>query len=225
MYLRPWARHIVTQEEGDAMIRPMDRAEIKEALFDIHEDKAPGPDGFSSGFLKAAWPIIGNEITAAVQDFFHTRKLLKQINATVLSLIPKVASPNTISEFRPITCCNVLYKVITKIIVRRMHGVMDKIVSPVQNAFVSGRRISSNILLAQELFFGYNRRNLPPRCALKVDLRKAYDTLEWDFILVMLRLFGFVARFIPWIEECISSTYFSVSINGNSMVSFLVQEG
>ncbi|KAL0319981.1 UNVERIFIED_CONTAM: hypothetical protein Sradi_5259600 [Sesamum radiatum] len=185
MYFKPWARHIVTQEEGDAMIRPMDRAEIEEALFDIHEDKAPVLNGFSSGCFKAAWPIVGDEITAAVQDFFHTGKLLKQVNATVLSLIPKVASPNIISEFRPITCYNVLYKVITKIIVRRMHGVMDKIVSPVQNAFVPGRHISSNILQAQELFFGYNHQNLQPRCALIVDLRKAYDTLEWDFILMM----------------------------------------
>ncbi|KAL0404397.1 UNVERIFIED_CONTAM: hypothetical protein Sradi_2080500, partial [Sesamum radiatum] len=63
-----------------------------------------------------------------------------------------------------------------------MHGVMGKLVNPSQNAFVPGRRISYNILLSQELFSCYNRRNVPPRCALKVDLRKAYDTLEWDFV-------------------------------------------
>ncbi|KAL0378338.1 UNVERIFIED_CONTAM: hypothetical protein Sradi_3139300 [Sesamum radiatum] len=89
MYLRPWASYIVTQEEGDATIRPVDRAEIKETLFDIHEDKGPDPDGFTSGFFEAAWPIVGDDITTTVQDFFHTGKLLKLVNATVLNLIPK----------------------------------------------------------------------------------------------------------------------------------------
>ncbi|KAL0455385.1 UNVERIFIED_CONTAM: hypothetical protein Slati_0877700 [Sesamum latifolium] len=95
-----------------------------------------------------------------------------------------------------------------------MKGVLDKIISPSQNAFVPGRRISNNILLGQELFHGYNRQQLPPRCALKIDLRKAYDTLEWDFILAMLQLFGFPPKLIQWIEECISSTSFSIALNG-----------
>ncbi|KAL0455526.1 UNVERIFIED_CONTAM: hypothetical protein Slati_0891800 [Sesamum latifolium] len=74
------------------MSRPVDREEFKEAKFDIAEDKAPGPDGFSSGFYKAAWSVIGDEITGAVQDFFRTGKLLKQVNATILSLIPKLVA-------------------------------------------------------------------------------------------------------------------------------------
>ncbi|KAL0407814.1 UNVERIFIED_CONTAM: hypothetical protein Sradi_1715800 [Sesamum radiatum] len=94
------------------------------------------------------------------------------------------------------------------------HGVIGKLVNPSQNAFVPGRRISYNILLAQELFSGYNRRNLPPRCALKVDLRKVYDTLEWDFVYVSLRLFGFPERMISWIQECLSTTAYSVSLYG-----------
>ncbi|KAL0455256.1 UNVERIFIED_CONTAM: LINE-1 reverse transcriptase [Sesamum latifolium] len=168
MFLQLWARYVLSQEEGEAMVRPVERDEVKNAIFDIAEDKAPGPDGYSAGFYKAAWSVIGEELTTAIQDFFTTGKLLKQVNATVLSLIPKVANPTTVAEFRPISCCNVLYKAITKIIVQRMQGVMDKIISPPQNAFVPGRRISNNILLGQELFHGYKRQHLPPRCALKV---------------------------------------------------------
>ncbi|KAL0455561.1 UNVERIFIED_CONTAM: hypothetical protein Slati_0895300 [Sesamum latifolium] len=89
-YLRPWARHIISNEEGAELIRPVLRSDVKGAVFDIVEDKAPGPDGYSAAFYKAAWPIIGDEITHAVQVFFHTGKLLKQINATLLTLIPKV---------------------------------------------------------------------------------------------------------------------------------------
>ncbi|KAL0439658.1 UNVERIFIED_CONTAM: LINE-1 reverse transcriptase [Sesamum latifolium] len=196
------------------MTRAVTRDDVKEALFDNGEDKAPGPDGFSSGFFKAAWPVIGDEVTATIQDFFNSGKLLKQINCTLLSLIPKVASPNVVGDFSPIACCNVIYKVITKIIVQRMQLVMSKIVSPSQMAFVPGRRISSNILLAQELFSGYNQRDLPPRCALKVDLRKAYDTIEWDFVIASLTLFGFPSTLVAWVEKCISSATFAVSLNG-----------
>ncbi|KAL0439844.1 UNVERIFIED_CONTAM: hypothetical protein Slati_2467400 [Sesamum latifolium] len=143
-YLRPWARHILSEEEAHSLLLSVTTDEIKQAVFDIDETKAPGPDGYSSGFFKAAWPIVGREVTRATMDFFVTGRLLKQV--------------------------------ITKIVVQRMRGILDKLISPSQNAFVPGRSIGDNILLAQELFYGYNQQHLPPRCALKVDLWKAYDT-------------------------------------------------
>ncbi|KAL0299875.1 UNVERIFIED_CONTAM: putative ribonuclease H protein [Sesamum angustifolium] len=158
------------------LVQLVTREEIKDAFFDIAEDKAPGPDGYSSGFYKAAWPVIGEEVVKAILEFFTTGRLLKQVNTTILALIPKVRLPSLVSDFRPISCCNVLYKVITKIIVQRLRSVLDKMISPSQNAFVPGRSIGDNILLAQEIFSGYNRQGLPMRCALKVDLRKAYES-------------------------------------------------
>ncbi|KAL0455418.1 UNVERIFIED_CONTAM: hypothetical protein Slati_0881000 [Sesamum latifolium] len=119
------------------------------------EDKSPGPDGYSSGFFKVALPIVGDEVTRAVLDFFHNGKLLRQVNATLLVLIPKVQAPSHVSDFRPISCCNVLYKVITKIIAQRLSLILDYLVSPSQNDFVPGRSIGDNALLAQELFTGY----------------------------------------------------------------------
>ncbi|KAL0292748.1 UNVERIFIED_CONTAM: hypothetical protein Sradi_6975500 [Sesamum radiatum] len=196
----------ITNSEG----QPVTPNKIKTAVFDIDEVKAPGPDGYSSGFFKAAWPIVGEELTRAVLEFFQTRRLLKQINATLISLIPKVANPTTVTEFRPISCCNVLYKTITKILVQRMRTVLDLLISPSQNAFVPGRSIGDNILLAQELFQGYNQQHLPARCALKVDLRKAYDTVEWDFLGAVLTLFGFPPLFFNWIEECVTTASFSL---------------
>ncbi|KAL0378832.1 UNVERIFIED_CONTAM: hypothetical protein Sradi_3188700, partial [Sesamum radiatum] len=142
------AKHILTVEEGHAMIRPITKDEVEWAVFDIAEDKAPRPDGYSSGFYKAAWSVVGDEVTRAVFDFFAMGQLLKQVNATLLTLIPKVRSPNFVVDFRPISLCNVLYKIITKIIGQRISVVLDNLISPSQNAFVPGRLIGDNILLA-----------------------------------------------------------------------------
>ncbi|KAL2228396.1 UNVERIFIED_CONTAM: hypothetical protein Sindi_1819300, partial [Sesamum indicum] len=89
-YLRPWARHVLNEEEGLQLLTPVTAVDVKQAVFDIAEDKAPEPDGFSSRFYKAAWPIMGPEVMKAILEFFTTGKLLKQINTTLLALIPMV---------------------------------------------------------------------------------------------------------------------------------------
>ncbi|KAL2235474.1 UNVERIFIED_CONTAM: hypothetical protein Sindi_1279600 [Sesamum indicum] len=224
-FLLPWARHTLSEEEVNSLLLPFTTADVKQAVFDIAEDKASWPDGYSSGFFKVAWHIVGQEVCSAVLEFFNTGRLLKQINTTLSALIQKVQSPMTVGDFRPISCCNVLYKIIAKLIVQRLSVVLDKLISPCQAAFVPGRSIGDNITLPQELFTGYNQAHLPPRCALKVDIRKAYDTVEWDFVIAVMELFGFHATFVSWIEACITTPSFSVSLMGNLMVSFEGLEG
>jgi len=142
----------------------------------------------------------------------------------VVALIPKISNPSTIGDFRPISCCNTIYKCIAKIIEDRVKRVLD-IVSPFQLAFVEGRRISDNIMLSQELLRNYRRDNGSLRCALKVDLMKAYDSVRWDFLIGMLQRLGFPEHMVVWIQECISTSHFSISINGELKASFLVVEG
>ena len=141
----------LSEDEARSMVGSISEAEIKSAMFDIDDSKAPGPDGFSSAFFKKAWRIIGNDVCCAIKEFFDNGKLLGEVNATLISLIPKTKTPNTVIDIRPIACCNVLYKCISKIITNRIKPMLNKLVSCNQSAFIPGRKIQDNILLTQEI--------------------------------------------------------------------------
>jgi hypothetical protein len=141
--------------------------------------------------------------------FFATGLLLKEVNATILTLVPKKVNLSAMGDFRPIACCNVVYKCITKIISNRMLPLLSDLVSLNQSAFIPSRNISENVLLAQEIVRDYHKDKGNPRCTLKVDLMKAYDSINWDFMMYSLHSFGFPEKFLRWIKKCITSSRFS----------------
>ncbi|XP_052623754.1 uncharacterized protein LOC128129115 [Lactuca sativa] len=207
------------------MIRVVTDEEIKLAMFDIDDNRAPGPDGYSSKFFKSSWSIVGPDVCKAVREFFWTGKLLKGINATRIVLVPKVEVPRKVSDFRPIACCNTFYKCISKIIVNRIRNCLGDIVSNNQSAFIPGRSILDNILLAQELMVGYKKKRGTPKCTIKIDIQKAYDTVDWDFLNRVLQGFGFHPVMVKWIMACVSSPWFMLNFNGEDHGSFLWANG
>ncbi|GKC10895.1 putative reverse transcriptase domain, reverse transcriptase zinc-binding domain protein [Tanacetum coccineum] len=169
----------------------------------------------SSRFFKESWDIVADDFVDAVCEFFTNGKLLRELNHTIIALIPKVSNPTRVTDYRPISCCNVMFKCISKIIANRIKESLKTLVSPNQSAFVPGRSIADNILLTQELMHNYHLDRGVPRCAFKVDIQKAYDTVDWDFLKNILAGFGFHDRMIGWIMECVTTTSFSISINGS----------
>ncbi|XP_019257697.1 PREDICTED: uncharacterized protein LOC109235907 [Nicotiana attenuata] len=164
------------------MIKPITEEEIMGAIKSMPTNKAPGVDGFPVEFYTSQWEVIKADVIADVLDFFEIGKLPKAINSTALTLIPKVPNPTQVKHFRPIACCTTIYKIITKIITGRLKAVMNYLVGDSQSAFIEGRNITDNILFTHELFKGYTRKGISSRCILKVDLRKAYDTLDWFYL-------------------------------------------
>ncbi|KAL2894547.1 LINE-1 retrotransposable element ORF2 protein [Bienertia sinuspersici] len=160
----------LNEEQASSLIREFTNEEIKRALFSIPGSKAPCPDGFNSTFYKESCQVIREDICNAVKDFFQHGKMLKQINCTKLALIPKIQNPTTVSKFRPIACCNTLYKLITKLICSRLKPIHPHLIADNQAGFIQGRQIFHNISIVQDLVGVYNRKATPPCCMLKVDI-------------------------------------------------------
>ncbi|XP_059639378.1 uncharacterized protein LOC132281720 [Cornus florida] len=158
--------------------------------------KSPGPDGFNAHFFHKAWPVIGNDVIKAIKDFFVTGKLLREVNNAYIALVLKYQNPSSLNDFHPISCCNTLYKCITKILANKLKQALPSTIDPCQNAFNKGRHIGDSVLLAQELLQGYHKHFSPLRCAIKVDLMKAFDSVGWEFLLDALDLFGFPLPFV-----------------------------
>ena len=217
MNLSNLALATVTAQENLDLIRPVTVNEIHTALFDMDPHKAPGPDGFGASFFQDHWHIIKDQLCFAIGDFFHSGKLLKEVNHTFLALIPKVEKPETTAQFRPISLCNTLYKIIAKILVNRMRPILQRLIHPCQSAFVPNRAIHDNILVAHEIMNKFkNCRSKRGYVALKLDMEKAYDRIEWDFLFNCLQQLGFDDTWIKWVRECISTVTYSIVINGES---------
>lgn len=207
------------------LIKEVSDEEIKIALFDIDDGKAPGPDGFTSKFFKASWDIVGYDVCLAVREFFNSGKMLGELNTTLISLVPKCINPTNVTDYRPIAYCNVVYKCISKVITNRIKVVLKDLVDANQSAFIEGRHISDNIMLAQELMCGYVSRKKVGRCTFKVDLQKAYDTVSWEFLEFCLLKFGFHKIMVNWIMVCLKSASFSICVNGESHGFFKAKRG
>ena len=141
----------------------------------------------------------------AVEDFFSSGCLLREINCTIIALVLKVPNPSSMHDYRPIFCCNTIYKCISKIIAAKIKGYLPDIISPAQTAFVQRRNIADNILLTQELMKNYHLDYGLPRCALKIDLKKAYDSINWECNLDILSAMGNPATLLRCIKACITT--------------------
>ena len=204
----------ITEEDNVILKRIPSLEEIKEALFQMQDLKALGPDGFPVLFYKEFWPIVGETVTQAVVSFFADGNLPKEANSSLIVLIPKTSNPTTVNNFRPISLCNVVYKIISKLVVAKFRPLLHKIISPCQSAFIPRRWIAENQAV-HELLHSFKVRKVKSGfMALKLDLQKAYDRFNWKFIKAVLSNLGFNHTFINWIITCISSISFEVLVNG-----------
>nr|GFB88614.1 RNA-directed DNA polymerase, eukaryota, reverse transcriptase zinc-binding domain protein [Tanacetum cinerariifolium] len=186
----------ISLEQNDDLEREVFNEEIKRAVWDCGIDKAPGPDGFTFGFYRRYWDIIGNDVPNA----------------------------NMVKDFRPISLIRSLHKVIAKVLANRLVTVLDDIVDEIQSSFVTDRQILDGLFILNEIVH-WCKNKKKQFMIFKVGFEKAYDSVRWDFIDDILRRFGFGEKWCKWIQSCLYSSRGSVLVNGSPTKEFQFHNG
>lgn len=200
------------------LLRHVEEREVKKAVFGMGPQKSPGPDGLIGAFFQNNWDVVKDEVVETVRIFFQTAKLPLKMNTTHITLVPKIGNPEDLGQFRPINCCNFMYKVISKVLTDRMKGLLPVLISENQSAFVGGRLIQDNIVVAHEIFHSLRCKSRGGKnfLAVKLDMNKAYDRLEWSFVKEVLSAYGFHEHWIALIMECITTVTYKAMLNGTT---------
>ena len=206
----------VTEGMNMELTRSFTKEEVLEALRQLHPTKSPSPNGMSALFFQKYWIIVGNNVTNLVLNVLNSGMSMAEINKTNIALVPKSKNPHRMIDFRPISLCNIVYKLISKTLANRLKAILPYIISENQSAFVANKLITSNVLVAYEIMHSIKHKNggIDSFMAAKLDMSKAFDRVEWSFIDKVMRRMGFNESWIGLVMKCITSITYSIIING-----------
>ncbi|CAL5187247.1 unnamed protein product [Lathyrus oleraceus] len=146
-------------------------------------------------------------------------------NRTLVTLIPKHNQERTIREYKPISCCTIVYKIISKVMATRLSRVLSNIISRSQAAFVPGQKIHDHVFLAYELIRSYNGKGGMPRCMLQMDVQKDYDSVDWHALKMILGEVRCPRLFIKWIMEVVTTVSYQFNVNGRNTKVMIDKRG
>lgn len=172
---------LITEEHNELLLSPIQTQEVDTAMAQLKEGKAPGPDGFTTTFFHKFWELIKLDVWEVVEESRVNHWLLPSLNTTFIALIPKEEDSIKLDKFRPIALCNVIYKVISKVIANRLKPLLPMLISPEQSGYVEGRQIMDGIILLHEIIHTL-KNSKQAGMLLKLDLSKAFDKLSWNYI-------------------------------------------
>jgi hypothetical protein len=188
--------------------------EVHEAVKALPSDKAPGPDGFTGLFFKVCWATIKEDLMRVINLFsnLHYEKI-HWLNSANIVLLPKKDGAESITDFRPVSLIHAVAKIVTKMMATRLAPFMNTLISRSQSAFIKTRSIHDNYLYVSN----YARRlhkAKTPALLLKLDIKKAFDSVQWDYLVDLLQRLGFPPRFWNWLVAILRSASSRVLLNG-----------
>ena len=207
---------IIDDEMNAALSKEFDEKEVKEALHQMAPLKAPGPDGMHPLFYQHFWGTVRKDVTTSILAWLNSSTLPSSLNHTFITLIPKTNKLEYAYQFRPISLCNVLYKIYSKVLANRLKKLLPSIITEHQSTFTKDRLISDKILVAFETLHSLQnfKSNTHGFMAIKSDMSKAYDQVDWGFLEKLMRQMGFNERWIQLIMGCVKTVSYLVLVNG-----------
>lgn len=185
----------ISDADNFSLVEPFSLEEIELVVKESDGNKSPGPDGFNFAFIKQFWYLIKYEVMIFFYQFHANEVFPRSHLSYFVTLIPKVKSPLSLKEFRPISLLGSIYKILPKVLAKRLSKVMNPLISKFQSAFLKGRHLEDGVLIVSEVVEVARLRKR--ECLiLKADFEKAYDSVEWSFLEYMLRRMGFVGKWI-----------------------------
>ena len=184
---------VVTPDMNSTLLQPYTPDEVKQALFQMHPSKSHRPDGMSPFFFQKYWHIVGHDVTAVVLSVLTSGHFLHKMNYTHIVLIPKKNDPRCVSDFRPISLANVVSRIVSKVLANRLKLILPDVILDSQSAFVPNQLIIDNTTITFEILHRMRnkRSGKKGQMAVKLDISKAYDRVEWSFLKQIMLKLGF----------------------------------
>jgi hypothetical protein len=215
---------MLSEKENEELISNFTLDEIEEVVKTSDGNKSPGPDGFNFALMKKFWGLLNGDFRLMFEQFHDNSCLPRSFISYFVTLITKVSSPSFLSDFRPISLLGCLYKIIAKVLAKRLAKVMDLVISSNQSAFIKGRNLVDGVLVVNEVV-DWAKKTKNECLIFKVNFEKAYDLVDWDFLDYMLRRCGFCEKWIGWVRACTFAGNLSVLLNGSPTGEINIQRG
>lgn len=217
----------MSHDQNQDLVADVTFEEFTVAMSQMHPDKASGPDGLNPAFYQSFWKVLGKDVFYCCRDWLQGNSFPANLNHTNVVLIPKKDNACSLTDLRPIVLCNVLYKIMTKVLANRLKSVLPGLISEQQSVFVPVRCITDNVMVAFEVIHHMRgvRRDREGEVALKLDISKAYNRVNWDYLKGRMQALGFCSNWINWIMRCVTTVSYEVGFNGMSVGPIVPKRG
>ena len=195
-----------------------------EAIRHCDGNKAPGPDGFNLYFFKSQWSVVKDNVMMVLDEFFSLGSFDSKLNKSFITLIPKCAMPTCLNDYRPISLVGSMYKILAKVLANRLRSVINEVIGPNQFSFVKGKQILDCSLVANEVIDDIKRK-CEGGLLFKVDFEKAYDSIDWSFLDLVMAKMRFGMKWRKWISTCVSTVPLSVLVNDSPFRQLKISRG